>query len=229
MSIAIDLGSGDGRVVIAAARRFGATGMGVEKSPALVARSQENARRAGVESKVRFLEQDLFKADLAPATVVTLYLMPDMNLRLRSDLLALKPGTRVVSHRWDMGDWKPDRSVEVSVRDPRSGVPRAHTVHLWIVPLAADGIWCATGKYATTKMQLNQDYQRATGNIIDASGVNFVDAAIEGGTLKAASGGRLVHVPKDDTLRVENAAGVFERFAGNTFIRSCCGSCPPSR
>ena len=213
----IDLGSGDGRIPIAAAKRFGATALG------------ENARRAGVGGKVRFLEQDLFTTDLAPATVVTLYLMPDVNLRLKRDLLTLKPGTRVISHRWDMGDWTPDRTVEVTVRDPRSGVPRRHAVHLWIVPLDADGIWCATGKYATTKMVLSQSYQRVTGNIIDSTGVSFLEGTLDGGTLRPAAGGKLSHAAKEDTLRVDEAAGVFARFAGNHFIRSCCGSCPPSR
>jgi hypothetical protein len=223
----IDLGSGDGRIVIEAARRFGASGLGVEKSPTLIARSVDNAKRAGVEGKVRFVEQDLFKTDLAPATVVTLYLMPDTNLRLRRDLLALRPGTRVVSHRWDMGDWKPDRTVEVAVADPRSGVRRTHAVHLWTVPVDIDGIWCGTGKYATTKMVLSQDFARVTGNIIDASGVNYVDAAIEGPKVTTASGGRLTHVEQGDVLRVDAAGGPFARFGGMSFIRTC--SCPPSR
>lgn len=225
----IDLGSGDGRIVIEAARRYGASGLGVEKSPALIARSVENARRVGVEAKVRFVEQDLFKTDLAPATVVTLYLMPDANLRLRRDLLALKAGTRVVSHRWDMGDWKPDRTVEVEVSDAKTGARRTHAIHLWTVPVDVDGIWCGTGKFATTKMVLSQDFQRVTGNIIDATGVHYVEAGIGGASVRAVSGGHLMHVEKEDVLRVDNAAGPFARFAGMSFIRSCCGSCPPSR
>ena len=100
----IDLGSGDGRIVIAAASQFGASGLGVEIVPDLVAKSIENAKRAGVEGKVKFVEQDLFKANLAAATVVTLYLMPDVNLKLRPSLLELKAGTRIVSHDWNIRD-----------------------------------------------------------------------------------------------------------------------------
>jgi SAM-dependent methyltransferase len=113
----IDLGSGDGRIVIVAARQFGARGLGVEIVPELVAKSLENARRAGVADRVEFRVQDLFATDLSPATVITMYLLPEVNLQLRPRLLALKPGTRIVSHDWDMGDWKPDRVVTVEAPD----------------------------------------------------------------------------------------------------------------
>lgn len=106
--IVYDLGSGDGRIVIAAAKDFGARGVGIDFDPKLVALSRENARRAGVEDKVQFRETDMFQADISGATVVTLYLYDTVNLRLRPKLLAdLAPGTRVVSHEWKMGDWKP--------------------------------------------------------------------------------------------------------------------------
>lgn len=109
-----DLGSGDGRVVITAAQRYGARGVGIEIDPALVKTAEARARRSGVADKVRFETADLFKTDLSPATVVTLYLSPSINLRLRPKLLReLRPGTRLVSHRFDMGDWKPERDVTV--------------------------------------------------------------------------------------------------------------------
>ena len=115
--IVYDLGSGDGRIVIAAARRFGCKAVGVEIDPALVKKATENARKAGVADKVRFVQEDLFKADLSDATVVALYLSPTTNLRLRSKLQKeLRPGTRVVSNRFDMGDWKADADVKVSGR-----------------------------------------------------------------------------------------------------------------
>jgi ribosomal protein L11 methylase PrmA len=101
----IDLGSGDGRIVITAAARFGARGLGVELDPALVALSRDRARAAGVEQRTQFLVQDLFDTDLSRAQVITLYLLPAVNLQLRPRLLALAPGTRIVSHDWDMGDW----------------------------------------------------------------------------------------------------------------------------
>ncbi|HEX7044459.1 MAG TPA: methyltransferase domain-containing protein [Burkholderiales bacterium] len=120
-----DLGSGDGRIVIMAAAEFGARGVGVEIDPALVAEARRNARAAGVEKRVHFIEGNLFEADIAPATVVTLFLWPDVNARLRPKLLAeLRPGTRIVSHLWDLGDWKPDAVRQVGRR----------TIYLWHVP-----------------------------------------------------------------------------------------------
>jgi SAM-dependent methyltransferase len=107
----IDLGSGDGRTVIAAARKFGARAMGVDLDQHLVMASEENARKAGVADRVKFLEQDLFKADLSQATVITMYLLPSINLKLRPRLLDLRPGTRIVSHDFDLGDWQPDRKT----------------------------------------------------------------------------------------------------------------------
>jgi len=108
--VVYDLGSGDGRIVVTAAKEFGARGVGVEIDPALVKEARENARRAGVEDKVKFVEGDMYKTDLSAATVVTLFLHPDPNLKLRPKLLAeLKPKSRVVSYIWDMGDWKPER------------------------------------------------------------------------------------------------------------------------
>ena len=121
--VVYDLGSGDGRIPIAAAKR-GARGVGVELDPDLVRRARENARRAGVDDKVAFVEGDLFQQDLSPATVVTLYLLPRLNLKLRPALLRLKPGTRIVSHDHDMGDWKPVKTLKVG----RS------TVYFWTVP-----------------------------------------------------------------------------------------------
>jgi hypothetical protein len=124
-----DLGSGDGRIVITAAQKFGARGVGIDIDSDLVKRSQENAQKAGVGDRVKFLQQDLFKTDLSEATVVTLYLLPDVNLRLRPKLLSeLKPGTRIVSHNYDMGDWKPETVVKVQ------GPTYEHTVYSWVVP-----------------------------------------------------------------------------------------------
>lgn len=120
-----DLGSGDGRIVIEAAQEYGAQGVGIDIDPALVARATENARQAGVSDRAQFIQQDLFETDLSDATVVTLYLLPEVNLRLRPKLLEeLEPGTRIVSHAFDMGDWEPEQVVEVDGR----------TVYYWVVP-----------------------------------------------------------------------------------------------
>jgi SAM-dependent methyltransferase len=124
-----DLGSGDGRLVIAAARDFGARGVGIEIDPHLVAQSAESARRAGVADRVKFRAADLFDTDLSDATVVTLYLSPELNLRLRPKLLReLRPGSRIVSHDFPMGDWTPQHTISVPTRD------RVSKVFLWVVP-----------------------------------------------------------------------------------------------
>jgi SAM-dependent methyltransferase len=129
----IDLGSGDGRIVIVAAKRFGARGLGVEIVPDLVKKSRENAKQAGVADRAEFREQDLFETDLSKATVVTLYLLPEVNLQLRPRLQKLKPGTRIVSHDWDMGDWKPDKTIEVDAPDKTIGREKKSRIHLWVV------------------------------------------------------------------------------------------------
>lgn len=127
--VVYDLGSGDGRIVIAAAREYGARAVGVEIDPALVAESRAAARRLGLGERARFVEQDLFQTDLREATVVTLYLSPDVNRRLRPKLLAeLAPSSRVVSHDFDMGDWTAERVV----RFHDDG--REHVLYLWRIP-----------------------------------------------------------------------------------------------
>lgn len=120
-----DLGSGDGRIVIMAAQEYGAQGVGVDIDPDLIEKANENARQAGVSDQTQFVQQDLFETDISEASVVTLYLLPDINLKLRPKLLAeLQPGTRIVSHAFDMGDWEPEQVVQVDGR----------TVYYWVVP-----------------------------------------------------------------------------------------------
>lgn len=127
--VVYDLGSSDGRIVITAAQEFGARGLGLEIEPELVAEAERNARRAKVADRVRFVQQDIFEADLTEATVVTIYLSAEANARLRPKLLAqLKPGSRIVSHDFPMADWKPDRVVNFK------GPERTHVLSLWIVP-----------------------------------------------------------------------------------------------
>ena len=152
----IDLGSGDGRIVIHAARRFGARGLGVEIVPELVAKSREAARRAGVADRAEFREQDLFKTDLSAATVITMYLLPDVNLQLRPALLKLAPGTRIVSHDWDMGDWAPDETLTVDAPDKPIGREKKSRVHRWVVPAQAQGLWCGA---AGTQLRIDQRFQ----------------------------------------------------------------------
>jgi ubiquinone/menaquinone biosynthesis C-methylase UbiE len=135
--ILYDLGCGDGRIVIAAAKRFGVKALGIDIDPVRIKESTDNAAAAGLEGKVRFIQQDLFEADFKDATVVTMYLLTSVNLRLRPKLLAeLKPGTRLVSHSFDMGEWKADKNslIETSYGDVRD-------VHFWIVPANVSGRW----------------------------------------------------------------------------------------
>ena len=120
-----DLGSGDGRIVIAAAKKYGARGVGIDIDPDRIKEARANARKAGVDKRVEFREGDLFEANIGEATVVTIYLLSEINLKLRPKLLAeLKPGTRIVSHAFDMGDWKPEATAKVGTS----------TVYYWVVP-----------------------------------------------------------------------------------------------
>lgn len=126
--VVYDLGCGDGRIVIAAAKKYGARGVGIDHNPELIANARADARSAGVESLVKFERNDLFDADIHEATVVTLYLLPGINLKLRPKLLKeLKPGTRVVSHEFGMGDWKPEKTDTVD----------GARILLWTIPAAA--------------------------------------------------------------------------------------------
>jgi len=126
--VVYDLGSGDGRIPITAAQKYGARGVGIDIDPELIKEARENAKKAGVADRVEFRQQDLFKSDFGEATVVTLYLLEEMNVKLRPQLLKLKPGTRIVAHDFAIGDWKPDKEVQVKGRN------RQHTLYYWVVP-----------------------------------------------------------------------------------------------
>jgi ubiquinone/menaquinone biosynthesis C-methylase UbiE len=131
--VVYDLGCGDGRIVIAAAKEFGARGVGIDINPVRIGEAKENAKKASVEGSVRFEENDLFQADIHEASVVTLFLLSDVNLKLRPKLLReLKPGTRLVSNTFDMGDWKPDKEATVGDDDQENFL--SHRLYLWIVP-----------------------------------------------------------------------------------------------
>jgi len=123
--VVYDLGCGDGRIVITAAQKFGTRGVGIDINPVRVQEAQENARKAGVTDRVKFVEQDLFESNISEATVVMLYLLPSINLKLRPKLFQdLKPGTRIVSHSFDMGDWKPEKAIEVE----------GEQIFFWVIP-----------------------------------------------------------------------------------------------
>ena len=156
-----DLGSGDGRINIEAARRFGTRGVGVDLNPVRVEEATANARRAGVGDRVRFRKQDLFDTDLRTASIVTLYLLPRVNLELRPKLFEqLRPGSRVVSHAFNMGDWEPDTTVEVKVTQ---GLGRA-MVYAWTIPAQVAGSWTlTTPEGRRVALRLRQRFQRVSG------------------------------------------------------------------
>ena len=168
-----DLGCGDGRVVITAAKVFGARAVGVDIDPVRIKESNENARKAGVTNRVKFIEQDLFKTDLSEATVVSLYLYPELNLRLRPKLFRdLRPGARIVSHEFDMDDWKPDNEGTVHnvtlYYKPTSVVKDTH-YYYWVIPADVAGQWrwtlptsTGTRDYA---LHLAQQFQEIRGNV----------------------------------------------------------------
>lgn len=222
----IDLGSGDGRIVILAARRFGATGLGVEIVPDLVERSLRNARDAGVSDKVDFKVQDLFKTDLKPASVITMYLLPGVNMALRPTLLTLRPGTRVVSHDWDMEDWKPDQTTEVSVPNKAVGLAKSSKIHLWIVPARVGGLWCGAGRISGWSLRLDQTFQEIRGRLSRGSLSLPFQARMQGERLEASGAARLVLQARGDTLQVEAAGGQAGLFQGFSFQRAPGASCP---
>lgn len=217
----IDLGSGDGGIVIVAAKNFGARGLGVEIVPDLVRRSRENAARSGVEARAQFREQDLFATDLSAATVITLYLLPDVNLQLRPRLLALEPGTRIVSHDWDMGEWTPERSITLAVPDKKVGIEKSSRVHLWIVPARLEGSWCGQGAIRGTTLELQQDFQQLRGAIASASSRLAFEARIDGRRLRTAGEGEnaLAMQLEGARLRVSRARGAYARLHGTAFLR----------
>jgi hypothetical protein len=137
----IDLGSGDGRIVITAATKHGARGFGVDLDRYLLKLANEGARKEGVSDRAQFVEQDLFETDLSPATVVTTYLLPEMNLRLRPKFLALKPGTRIVAHDYDIEDWPPESRRELDVPGKTVGTPGKSHIFLYVVPARMAGEW----------------------------------------------------------------------------------------
>ena len=138
----IDLGSGDGRIVIEAAKR-GASGLGVDLDPSLVKLATQNAQRAGVADRARFEVRDIFETDLARASVVTMYLLPDFNAKLLPRLLALKPGTRIVSHDGGIGDWPADETLEMRTPEKPVGIGGNSKIELWIVPADIRGAWAS--------------------------------------------------------------------------------------
>lgn len=160
----IDLGSGDGRMVITAAKKRGARGFGVDLDKRLVQLANANARKAGVAERAKFYARDLFETDLSPATVITIYLLPEVNLMARSKLLALAPGTRIVSHDYGIGDWLPDSEYEMDAPGKPVGRSQKSKVLYWVVPDIVAGRWSWNmdngGKSVPVELDLQQNFQK---------------------------------------------------------------------
>jgi SAM-dependent methyltransferase len=199
--LVVDLGSGDGKIVIAAAKRFGARARGYEFSPDLVETSRRNARIDGVADRARFVQGDLFEADFRDATVVTLYLLTSLNLKLRPKLLDMRPGTRVVSHVFRMGDWEPDETAKTGSSE----------IYLWVVPAKVAGRWRVDLREGGSfELVLDQRYQRIAAKA--ASGVRVQDARLAGADLRLAlalAGGERALTGRVDGDRIEGADGAW--------------------
>jgi hypothetical protein len=196
----IDLGSGDGRIVIGAAAR-GAMGLGVELDSDLVALSQRLARARGVAERAAFIEGDIFAADIADATIVTLYLMPEVNLRLRPKLLSeLSPGTRVVSNSFDMGEWIADRHI----RARSSG-----GLHLWIVPAEVAGFWRIEVPGRTLALEVEQSFQRISGTLRDGdTAVELARPVLQGDRITFSAVGATARYAFTGRIDGEHMAGI---------------------
>lgn len=166
----VDLGSGDGKIAIAAGRDFGARAKGIEYNPDMVALARRNAIKAGVADKVTFLHGDIFESDFTDATVVTMYLLPSLNLKLKDTILKMRPGTRVVSHAFSMGDWEPERTITT---DEATG-------YFWIVPAQAAGRWAFEVGNDRFAVELGQKYQ----NLTMASGGPLRDGKLRGASVR---------------------------------------------
>lgn len=177
--LVIDLGSGDGRLVIAATKR-GARAVGVEYSPDLIALSEESAAAQGVSGSATFIRADLFETDLSKATVITLFLRDDLNLRLRPRLLGLTPGTRIVSNTFTMGDWEPDETVVVE-----RNCYNWCAAMMWVVPAKVNGTW----RLPQGEMRLSQTFQMVTGTLRTGGGsVSVIDARVHGNQIAFTAG-----------------------------------------
>ena len=199
----IDLGSGDGRTVITAAK-IGAKALGIEYNPDMVELSKENARKEGVTGRAEFIKADLYETDLSEATVITMFLLPEINLKLRPRLLDLKPGTRIVSNTFTMGEWKAD--VEVTTEENWNSW---NTAFLWIIPAKVGGIW----KLGNGELNLNQEYQYFSGTYSTGSrSFSLTDGKLEGDAISFMVNGDLY------------TGRVFEKVMKGTVVNAASGT-----
>ena len=214
----IDLGSGDGRIVLTAAKVFGARGFGVEIQDKLVKLSNEAAQKEGIADRVKFITQDLFKTDISQATVLTMYLLPNTVNMLKDKLLTeLRPGTRILSHDYPLAGWIPEQYVQMDLEDKVaiSGVTTT-LIYLYVVPAKVAGSWnvklpANTGKAAVTRLDLKQQVTRFSGSaLVDGKSVPLEDAKLKGDQISfrlAGRNGTFFGTIKDDSISGTFAAG----------------------
>ncbi len=180
----IDLGSGDGRFVISAAKQFGARAFGVDLDTHLLAIARKHAQIAGVGERATFIEANLFETDLSKASVVSTYLLPEMNLKLRPRILALAPGTRVVAHDYHMGSWYPDEQRDIAVPEKKVGTPGVSYVYLWYVPAKVAGKWQTQlpvgGKEVPVELTFDQSFQILEGTLRSGSDNTLLRGRLSG-------------------------------------------------
>jgi precorrin-6B methylase 2 len=178
----LDLGSGDGRLVIAAAKR-GASALGIEYNPDMVEQSKRNAAKEGVADKAQFIQADVFKSDFSQATVITMFLLTELNIKLRPRILNLKPGTRIVSNTFTMGGWAADETATVEEGEKCT---RYCTALLWIVPAKVEGAW----KLSQGQLRLKQNFQKLSGTLITGTNnVPIMNGRLSGDQISFTSGG----------------------------------------
>lgn len=201
----IDLGSGDGRIVITAAK-LGAKGLGVDLDTALLKLASDTARQEGLSGRAVFRRENLFRTDLTPATVITTYLLPDMNLMLRPKILALAPGTRLVTHDYHMGEWPPDDRLTLHVPEKKVGAPGIAYVYLWIVPSTVAGRWQSRlslkGRPMAYEFDLRQRFQSVSGSArIGSETMPVRSAQLTGDQLSFALNARAGGMPMRQEFR----------------------------
>lgn len=209
----IDLGSGDGRTVITAAKKYGVNALGIEYNPDMVAVSVKAAEKAGVSDKAKFIKADIFETDFSKATVITMYLLPALNIKLRPKILDMRPGTRVVSHAFNMEDWEPDQTATVEGRE----------AYLWIVPAKVQGNWTLTVPAGNGEekwqVALKQNFQKLSGTAMLGGksypltetrlrGTDVAFAFVDGNGIKRQFSGRAAGDKMDGTTAVQGGAKV---------------------
>jgi hypothetical protein len=209
----IDLGSGDGRTVIMAAKKYGVNALGIEYNPDMVAISVKAAEKAGVSDKAKFIKADIFETDFSKATVITMYLLPALNLKLRPKILDMRPGTRIVSHAFNMEDWEPDQTATVEGRD----------AYLWIVPAKLQGNWAlavpAGNGEEKWQIALKQNFQKLSGTATLGGrshpltetrlrGADIAFAFVDGNGIKRQFSGRAAGDKMDGTTTAQGGAKV---------------------